>query len=1077
MANWTNNNPTYYINPAHLTFVENSGYGPNFIQVSASSSCYISVYDPANGINFSDADKNYCRWKVTAYNNKFPDNRKWYIYVRLERRSSSGLVMYDTVERGVHGAELIEKVDEKGNVIKVEGEYDKENFPFFFIRIGEVSETNGTSIREITYDTGYLETKQGEQDSNSLNDMWELDKYSTPWLIRAKQWLKDFTLKGFLTVIGGFKLSKGKAGDEKIITDIKRSTDSDDEFLLTEDGKVIIDEYGNPIKNPEYVPVSDETIPTTAWVLGNTDGKYLRKDQDDRSVGNIASDKGVEVGTFVTGMIGGYGAKMYMDENEKSILEIDKIHAREELIVPTITFNTIEVVNGDKANTFAFGRIKDVEVLDDTHGIATLDLLEGEYGTVKAYDILRGVYHNIEGGNETETKEDGNGFMQYSGFFTSYFSPTIVESSKGRMVFRYVLQTGTTQRPVCPHPCAGMNFYAYGNFKDKDRQSITYETRDYRRRLVDMSTWGITPKNIVMQDGKLDNLTVGGFTMSGYGTFQTNSYFTGVQIQFTPDQLQEIKGEDSYAVTLSSYEGVLKIDGEGKVSKAVSQANVTVGGMNVTVTSIDGEKKNVVVTDFSLKTTIQASKGSTTLFYSEEPITGAYMASLRCIGCDGFISNGTVIITDVFDLEHCEVTISVSCEGKYPVEKTYRINAVYDGKIFEMETIYSKLQAPTPPADDVHPYKGEEWSEEFDKDMIWQATSNKKEDKWTPWVITRLKGFSYRISPESVSVGRTMTGSLSPDIIDFTCYKMMDDGKMEPTPAVWHVDKFRAGSWSAYGDYDSREVLTFQVPSSKNEESNKAYRVIARPTLEAEVSLVATVNMVDDGNTTLPRYRKEYDPKEQYVWNKEYRDIVIYNKQVWQVETYSEDGYITGVWDESKWTEASKYSFVAMDTALIDGANIAGFTFKSNKMVSGFADTSGNPTLVIDGQNGNIEAMKGRIGGFTITSGSLDGSWTDESGDAPVGYKGVTLAPDIIQIESNVSNVMMSPTGSAAIHATAEGKNAIQADGNVLINGDLTVTGKINGTAGEGGGGNVEIVEGSLPSLENLKPKVLYVVV
>ena len=121
MANWTNNNPTYYINPAHLTFVENSGYGPNFIQVSASSSCYISVYDPANGINYSDVDKNYCRWKVTAYNNKFPDTEsahrgKWGIYVRCERQGSSALVVYDQVERGVHGGVIVEKTDEQGNV-------------------------------------------------------------------------------------------------------------------------------------------------------------------------------------------------------------------------------------------------------------------------------------------------------------------------------------------------------------------------------------------------------------------------------------------------------------------------------------------------------------------------------------------------------------------------------------------------------------------------------------------------------------------------------------------------------------------------------------------------------------------------------------------------------------------------------------------------------------------------------------------------------------------------------------------------------------------------------------------------
>ena len=41
MATRTNNNRTYYINPAYLTFNENSGYGANLIQVSASSSCWI----------------------------------------------------------------------------------------------------------------------------------------------------------------------------------------------------------------------------------------------------------------------------------------------------------------------------------------------------------------------------------------------------------------------------------------------------------------------------------------------------------------------------------------------------------------------------------------------------------------------------------------------------------------------------------------------------------------------------------------------------------------------------------------------------------------------------------------------------------------------------------------------------------------------------------------------------------------------------------------------------------------------------------------------------------------------------
>ena len=98
----SNNNTTYYINPAHLTFVENSGYGANLIQVSASSSCYIRVYVP--GVIGYDGDGNYRRWKITAYNNKFPDNDLFYIYVRLERNGASALIAYSKTLYNVDGS-------------------------------------------------------------------------------------------------------------------------------------------------------------------------------------------------------------------------------------------------------------------------------------------------------------------------------------------------------------------------------------------------------------------------------------------------------------------------------------------------------------------------------------------------------------------------------------------------------------------------------------------------------------------------------------------------------------------------------------------------------------------------------------------------------------------------------------------------------------------------------------------------------------------------------------------------------------------------------------------------------------
>ena len=76
--------------------------------------------------------------------------------------------------------------------------------------------------------------------------------------------------------------------------------------------------------------------------------------------------------------------------------------------------------------------------MDKEKQVATLDLLDDQWGTLHVNDICRGVFHNIEGGNYTDDAYDDNGFMGYSGFATSYFTPTrIVESKAGGMTFEY----------------------------------------------------------------------------------------------------------------------------------------------------------------------------------------------------------------------------------------------------------------------------------------------------------------------------------------------------------------------------------------------------------------------------------------------------------------------------------------------------------------------------------------------------------------------------------------------------------------------------------------------------------------
>lgn len=379
--------------------------------------------------------------------------------------------------------------------------------------------------------------------------------------------------------------------------------------------------------------------------------------------------KGVRFGNFVTGMIGGSGGAITVEEKTgKTILEVDKAIFREEMVTPKITFNCIDVISGDKANTFAFGTVRSV---DTANRIIELDLLEDQIGTSKVNDICRGVFHSLSGGNNTSDSVDANGFLNYAGFATSYFTPSeILQNEPGSMRFRYTLQPGTAI-----HPMAGMNFYAYGNFTDPDRQAMTYETRYYTRRLKDVNTWVIDPtKNISMQDGLLEGLTIGGFVMHGYGTFQENTYLTGVNIQFTPEQIEGLQGQSAYNVSLSSYERVVKLDSEGNLTSLYEELNVITGNENV----VSGDE-NVVTSVYNLSTRIQAFKGETELLFSDSVDKDRYVVTLSAHGCAAAVAAGILTITDITNYEECYVDLKINCEGNAVFDKRFSVVVVRNG--------------------------------------------------------------------------------------------------------------------------------------------------------------------------------------------------------------------------------------------------------------------------------------------------------------------------------------------------------------------------------------------------------------
>lgn len=265
-------NSSYYINARALSFSENDLGSPQRVAVSLASGTAILVHIPGT-IDYA-ADGSYEKWTLSGYSTKLLKNDAYFIFARLSRTERTALLIFSVNDYDINGKAEVKGTDEEGNeTVTAIGPSED----FYYIKLGTLTATNGTSLRSLTYDSGLLSTDKG-RDQSGASDMFELDKVSVPPLIKVKQWFYEFTVKNPITLLGGLIFGTKK------VTDIKRSTDDD-------------------------VPVSDETVPSTLYASTMNDGRYLRKDQDDRTEHSleIGEDLSVDGSAFIaTGLdVGG----------------------------------------------------------------------------------------------------------------------------------------------------------------------------------------------------------------------------------------------------------------------------------------------------------------------------------------------------------------------------------------------------------------------------------------------------------------------------------------------------------------------------------------------------------------------------------------------------------------------------------------------------------------------------------------------------------------------------------------------------------------------------------------------------
>lgn len=519
----TNN---YWINRQALNISLNARGNPDYIAGSTASGAVIMVYmkDIGEDDFFGyDAGHNHRRWPLTLSPTAFGSTSRKYVYAAIPKSAANGasagsaMIVFPSEEIDLYGYAHDITKDEEGNDIDTPRLVGSEDYYYIYLR-GIISATDGTTPREweqkIEY--GMLSTDEGI--ATSTSDAYEYDPLSDT--IRFIKRISDATF---------LQLTAAKATITNLVL-------GGAEFL----GKAVFGQ--TPADN-------DNTIATPKYVTEFGNAHFLRKDADDETahtltVKNLVARNTVGSDTFTAGApLAGSGWQV----NQHGDIEAESIKVRGFMEVPEIRFNRASIIAGTNIQSPCAGIIKSVQPLDDSHGIAWLELGDDDIaGSIQEGDLCWGYWHDIttKSNNAKEDYDNHAGIIDYSGFATVYFNITKVltpqdgDYPNNSSAFLYELKPDTKL-----HPYPQMHFGGRGNNRLNDdgtprypeRQGFTIATPNYLAvyQLVGGWDWN-SVKHIVYVRGLLDGFEARANKQPGtwrhkYGVITGDIYFTGGQ--------------------------------------------------------------------------------------------------------------------------------------------------------------------------------------------------------------------------------------------------------------------------------------------------------------------------------------------------------------------------------------------------------------------------------------------------------------------------------------------------------------------------------------------------------------------
>ena len=351
----------YWISSTALSITLNALGEPNRIQASVATGAVIMCYiRGVEGLDF-DNGHNYRRWPLTISPTYFNSNTEKYLYVAIPRSvtvGSDAMVVFPSQKIDIYGYTIVENPETHE---QTQGEQIGTDDYYYIWLQGIITSSGESGITPRDWsqrpDYGILRTDEA-------TDSTETNWYRWDPITQTVTFLKDIWMEA-ASAFNNLRVKKMIFnGHELNGVAIKDETPSD----------------------------SDDTIVTPAYLDGITDGKYLRKDQDDRTDfslgiggdlsvdgegtfnGSISANNGVrtdevrsnnytgdtiaDTGFLLTaGLTNGLG---------HSKLTIDEIYVRMKAVFESLEVRKWSVVAGDEIQSCAANVINRVDYFTDT---------------------------------------------------------------------------------------------------------------------------------------------------------------------------------------------------------------------------------------------------------------------------------------------------------------------------------------------------------------------------------------------------------------------------------------------------------------------------------------------------------------------------------------------------------------------------------------------------------------------------------------------------------------------------------------------------------------------------------------